>query len=141
MVVRMFSIRQSPAFLVALTLPVMGSAVMAVESPDPLAILRKECVNCHTEAKRKGGLLIDSRESLIEGGDTDAAIVPGKAKESLLAELLYPDVDMHMPPKGQLDPREIAAIEKWIDAGAPWDADRWAKLNLPEKTEVTRGPR
>lgn len=140
MVEGMFSIRQSPAFLVALTLPVMGLAVMAAESPDPLAILRKECVNCHTEAKRKGGLLIDSRESLIEGGDTDAAIVPGKAKESLLAELLYPDVDMHMPPKGQLDPREIAAIEKWIDAGAPWDADRWAKLNLPEKTEVTRGP-
>lgn len=114
--------------------------VAAEESPDPLAILRKECVSCHTEAKRKGGLLIDSRESLIEGGDTDAAIVPGKAKESLLAELLYPDVDMHMPPKGQLDPREIAAIEKWIDAGAPWDADRWAKLNLPEKTEVTLGP-
>jgi WD40 repeat protein len=114
--------------------------VAAEESPDPLAILRKECVSCHTEAKRKGGLLIDSRESLIEGGDTDTAIVPGKAKESLLAELLYPDVDMHMPPKGQLDPREIAAIEKWIDAGAPWDADRWAKLNLPEKTEVTLGP-
>lgn len=113
---------------------------MAEDVPDPLAILRKECVNCHTEAKRKGGLLIDSRESLLQGGDTDVAIVPGKAKESLLVELLYPDVEMHMPPKGQLDPREIAAIEKWIDAGAPWDSERWAKLNLPERTEVTTAP-
>lgn len=111
----------------------------AADAPDPLAILRKECVSCHTEAKRKGGLLIDSRESLLQGGDTDAAIVSGKAKESLLVEVLFPDADMHMPPKGQLEPREIEALEKWIDAGAPWDADRWAKLNLPEKTEVARG--
>lgn len=131
----MLSLRRCLLFLVACAAP-----ALAEESPDPLAILRKECVNCHTEAKRKGGLLIDSRESLLQGGDTDAAIVPGKAKESLLVELLYPDVEMHMPPKGQLDPREIAAIEKWIDAGAPWDADRWAKLNLPEKTEVTTAP-
>ncbi len=120
-------------FLCALALPALAS------EPDPLAILRKECVSCHTEAKRKGGLLIDSRESLLEGGDTDAAIVPGKAKESLLVEVLFPDADMHMPPKGQLEPRDIAALEKWIDAGAPWDADRWAKLNLPERSEVALG--
>lgn len=131
----MLPLRQSFFVLLALTLP-----VRAVESPDPLAILRQECVSCHSEAKRKGGLLIDSRESLIDGGDTDAAILPGKAKESLLVELLYPDVDMHMPPKGQLDPREIVAIERWIDSGAPWDADHWAKLNLPEKIEVHSGP-
>ncbi len=111
----------------------------AESEPEPLAILRKECVSCHTEAKRKGGLLIDSRESLLKGGDTDAAIVPGKAKESLLIEVLFPDADSHMPPKGQLDPRQIAALEKWIDGGAKWDADRWAKLNLPEKTQVAPG--
>lgn len=111
----------------------------AESETEPLAILRKECVSCHTEAKRKGGLLIDSRESLLKGGDTDSAIVPGKAKDSLLIEVLFPDADSHMPPKGQLDPRQIAALEKWIDAGAKWDADRWVKLNLPEKTEVARG--
>lgn len=114
-------------------------ALAAEGEPDPLAILRKECVSCHTEAKRKGGLLIDSRESLLKGGDTDAAIVPGKAKESLLIEVLFPDADSHMPPKGQLDPREIAALEKWVDAGAPWDTERWVKLNLPERTEVATG--
>ncbi len=51
----------------------------------------------------------------------------------------FPDAEMHMPPKGQLDPRQIAALEQWIDAGAPWDEKRWVQLNLPEKTEVTRG--
>ena len=34
---------------------------------DPLVIFQKECISCHTESKRKGGLLIDSRESLIKG--------------------------------------------------------------------------
>lgn len=107
-------------------------------SVDPLAIFHRECISCHTESKRKGGLLIDSRESLIKGGDTDAAIVPGKATESYLVETLFPDHDSHMPPKGQLEPQEIATIEKWINEGAKWDADKWAKLNLPEKNKVTR---
>ncbi|MDX1579754.1 MAG: hypothetical protein R3266_14815, partial [Gemmatimonadota bacterium] len=38
------------------------------------------------------------------------------------------------------EPQEIAAIEAWIEKGAPWDAERWASLNLPERTEVTTGP-
>ncbi|NLT70550.1 MAG: hypothetical protein GXX91_07620 [Verrucomicrobiaceae bacterium] len=109
-------------------------------APDPLAILQRECVSCHTEAKRKGGLIIDSRESLLKGGDTDAAVVPGKSGESYLIESLFPDAYSHMPPKGQLDPREIAALEKWVDEGAKWDAEHWASLNLPAKTKVVQGP-
>lgn len=132
-------LRIFPGAILALAIAISATVLAISSEPDPLAILRKECVSCHTEAKRKGGLLIDSRESLLQGGDTDVAIVPGKAKESLLVETLFPDADMHMPPKGQLEPREIAAIEKWIDAGAPWDEDRWAKLNLPERNEVKLG--
>jgi WD40 repeat protein/mono/diheme cytochrome c family protein len=135
----MLAKRQNVLAALALALPAGASIVSAADAPDPLAILRKECVNCHTEAKRKGGFLIDSRESLLQGGDTDAAIIPGKSKESLLIEVLFPDADMHMPPKGQLNPRQIAALEQWVDAGAPWDEKRWIQLNLPERTEVTRG--
>ncbi len=116
------------------------SAAAKESAPDPLAILQRECVSCHTEAKRKGGLIIDSRESLLKGGDTDAAVVPGKSGESYLIESLFPDADSHMPPKGQLDPREIAALEKWVDEGAKWDEEHWASLNLPAKTEVVQGP-
>ncbi len=119
--------------------PASVASVLVAADPDPLAILQRECVSCHTEAKRKGGLIIDSRESLLKGGDTDAAIVPGKADESYLIETLFPDAESHMPPKGQLDPREIAALEKWVNEGAKWDADHWVKLNLPAKTEVARG--
>ncbi len=107
------------------------------DEPDPLAVLQRECVSCHSESKRKGGLLIDSRESLLKGGDTDAAIVPGKAGESYLVESLFPDAYSHMPPKGQLQPKEIEAIEKWINEGAQWDEEKWAKLQLPPKREVS----
>ncbi|CAN5431032.1 hypothetical protein BH23VER1_BH23VER1_02970 [soil metagenome] len=93
-----------------------------------LEILQSKCLRCHSEDKRKGGLLVDSRESLIAGGDTDAAVVPGDASASYLTEVLFPDADPHMPPKGQLEPAEIQAIERWIDGGAPWDAGYWASL-------------
>lgn len=121
--------------VILLVLAAFSAGVRAAE-PDPLAILQRECVSCHSESKQKGGLRIDSRESLLKGGDTDAAIVPGKAAESYLVESLYPEADSHMPPKDQLDPREIAAIEEWINQGAKWDAEKWASLQLPEKREV-----
>lgn len=112
-------------------------SLIEAEELDPLAILQRECVSCHTESKRKGGLLINSRESLLKGGDTDAAIVPGNATESYLVESLYPDAYSHMPPKGQLKPEEIEAIEKWINEGAKWDAAKWTRLQLPPKRDVT----
>lgn len=116
------------------------TACAVAAEPDPLAILEKNCLRCHTDSKRKGGLLIDSRESLIKGGDTDPAIVPGKSKDSFMIELLFPDEeDTHMPPKSQLKAQEIAALEKWIDAGAKWDDEKWAILTLPEKRKVSPG--
>ncbi len=113
-----------------------GAVFCGAAEPDPLAIFQSECASCHSDAKRKGGLLINSRESLLKGGDTTAAIIPGKASESYLVETLFPDADSHMPPKKQLDPREIVAIEKWINEGAKWDAKKWASLQIPAKREV-----
>ncbi len=80
---------------------------------------------------------MDSRDSLLRGGDTDSAIIPGNSGESYLMETLFPDHDSHMPPKGQLKPGEIIALEEWIDAGARWDNAKWELLNKPKIKEVT----
>ena len=114
----------------------LSSTAAGIAADRPLAILQKNCLHCHTKAKRKGGLLIDSRKSLLKGGDTDAAIVPGKSGESFLIENLFPNADPHMPPKDQLKPEEIVALENWIDAGADWNEHEWAVLTLPEKRKV-----
>ena len=101
------------------------TACAAIATPalarEPLAILKTECFRCHTEEKRKGGLVMTSREGLLKGGDTIAALVPGDPDGSFLYELLLEDGDPHMPPKEQLPDAEIAAIRNWIQSGAPWD--------------------
>ena len=41
------------------------------------AVLEKNCFKCHSHAanKSKGGLLLDSREAVLTGGDAGPAIV------------------------------------------------------------------
>ncbi len=70
--------------------------------------------------KVKGGLLVDSREGLREGGDTGPAVVPGKPDESLLITAIrYQDDSLQMPPKTKLPDAVIADFEKWVKMGAP----------------------
>ncbi|MBC7817166.1 MAG: hypothetical protein IAG10_09790, partial [Planctomycetaceae bacterium] len=49
-------------------------------------LLETRCFECHgPEAKKlKGGLSLASRADVLRGGDSGAAIVPGKPAESLL---------------------------------------------------------
>ena len=82
-------------------------------------VLIDQCYECHaTEAKKvRGGLLVDSRDGLLKGGDSGPAIVPGKPDESLLlAALKYEDFEM--PPKGKLGDEVIRNFEQWIREGA-----------------------
>src|SRR5207237_6448766 len=86
-------------------------------------VLTNQCLNCHGGKFKKSGLDLSTREGLVRGGDTGPAIVPGKAKESLLYKLIMHAQDPHMPAKADKLPDEtIARIARWIDAGAPYDA-------------------
>lgn len=86
-----------------------------------MTILRENCTACHNAEKKKGKLLLTSREAALNGGENGAAIVPGEVAKSPLATVVAEDADPHMPPKGQLTPDEIAALKAWIAAGAEWD--------------------
>jgi hypothetical protein len=68
-------------------------------------------------------LRVDSREALLKGGSRGPAIVSGDAKLSLLMKAINHD-GLNMPLGGKLAIEEIAAIEKWINLGAPWPTDR-----------------
>ena len=84
-------------------------------------VLVEHCYQCHaTGAKRlRGGLKLDSRTSILAGGDTGPAVVPGKPGESLLLAAIRHEDELEMPPKGKLPPEVIADFERWIALGAP----------------------
>ena len=86
-------------------------------------VLADNCYQCHSTKgeKVKGGLLLDSREGLLKGGDSGPAIISGDPEKSLLIKAVrYADPDLQMPPKGKkLSDQQIADLANWVRMGAP----------------------
>jgi hypothetical protein len=84
-------------------------------------VLATDCVPCHGGQKTESGLKLDSRESLLRGGDRGPAIVVGEPENSLLIRAIgYSDEELKMPPKRHLPPEVASAFSQWIDEGAVW---------------------
>ena len=82
-------------------------------------LLIRNCYECHGEQKQKSNLRVDSLSHLLNGGDSGAAVVPGKPEESLLMAAVQYD-GLEMPPKGKLPAQDIKNLKAWIEAGAVW---------------------
>jgi mono/diheme cytochrome c family protein len=86
-------------------------------------LLEAHCLECHQGSKPKGALsLVDVRHALA-GGESGAAIVPGKPEESLLVEYISgdkPEMPKDAPP---LTAGDVESIRQWISAGAAWPED------------------
>src|SRR4051812_49893425 len=82
---------------------------------DIVPILRTHCGQCHTGDKKKGGYSMNTRAALIAGGESGAAVVPGKSdKSELLRRVLSRDKDEQMPPEGpRLNDKETALLKAW----------------------------
>lgn len=113
-----------------LALALMNGALVA-QSPTETAffeqkvrpLLIEKCYACHAEVakKQKGGLLLDSREAILKGGDSGPAVVVGEPAKSLLVKAIhYREADLQMPPKGKLTEREIETLEQWVKLGLPF---------------------
>jgi mono/diheme cytochrome c family protein len=91
---------------------------------DVAPIVRASCINCHGKGRTKGGFSLETRESLLKGGDSGPVVVPGQSAESHLIELVSGlDPDNVMPQKGsKLTPEQVGLLRAWIDQGLPWDA-------------------
>src|SRR5688572_15644116 len=124
----MKGLRKSPSILAL----VMFGLASAFAGSDPgvdfferriRPVLVERCYECHSAQaeKLKGGLLLDTREGLLKGGDSGPAIVPGNPDKSLLIKAVrYTSEDLQMPPKNKKLPDEqIADLEEWVKMGAP----------------------
>lgn len=89
-------------------------------------VLENRCLECHTKKEAKGGLVLETRDGFITGGDSGTSVEPGNPGKSELVKRVHLPAgdDELMPPKkaGQpLTPAEIAVLERWIESGAPWE--------------------
>lgn len=118
-------------FAAAFALPTAGSAVSSTFSGDPtvaqsaVRILQTRCQSCHGAQKQEGGLRLDSRISLLAGGDRGPTIAAAAtASQSLLLRSVdQSDPDLQMPPKQRLTPSEVRILQQWLQSGADWPPD------------------
>ncbi|MCA9167266.1 MAG: DUF1549 domain-containing protein, partial [Planctomycetales bacterium] len=104
-------------------------------------ILADHCFACHgpDESKRAAGLRLDTLDGQHEPADSGAiAIVVGKPEASeLVARITSDDSSSRMPPPeadNDLTEEEIALLQQWIRAGAPWQR-HWA-YEPPQRPEL-----
>lgn len=85
-------------------------------------ILAQDCYECHrTGGKKKGGLALDHRAAMEEGGDTNDLFDFANPEQSYLIKVLrHEEEGMEMPKDGvKLDERVVDDFVKWIKMGAP----------------------
>jgi hypothetical protein len=88
-------------------------------------VLIESCYKCHSteSGKAKGGLLLDTKTGVLQGGDSGPALVAGRPEDSLLIKAVrYVDKELQMPPEsagGKLAPEKVADLEAWVKMGAP----------------------
>jgi mono/diheme cytochrome c family protein len=85
-------------------------------------IFEASCVRCHGRGRDRGGFQIDSRQTLLKGGDTGPGAVSGESAASYIVEVVSGlNPDEVMPKKGKkLTSDEVAVLRAWIDQGLPW---------------------
>lgn len=106
--------------VIASLLAMLSNAQGADDSFKPVAeILQRQCLSCHNSVDRKGDFSLQLASELFESGYVD----PGDSAASHLVAAITSTNGKPpaMPKNGKpLSQKEVAAIKKWIDAGAKW---------------------
>ncbi|MBS1825962.1 MAG: DUF1549 domain-containing protein, partial [Acidobacteria bacterium] len=100
-----------------------ATAQVNVTEADVIPILQMRCTVCHGKRKQEAGLDLRTRESVLRGGRSGPAIVPGKPEASLLLKRIAAG---QMPPPKLLfeyfvrppSTPEVEVVRQWIVQGA-----------------------
>jgi mono/diheme cytochrome c family protein len=87
-------------------------------------VLEEHCIKCHNPTRKRRSAELDqtSMASMLEGGWSGPAVIPGNPDESWLIIAVRHEQDMEMPPnKDKLSDEVIAALAQWIRDGAVWE--------------------
>jgi cytochrome c553 len=84
-------------------------------------LLAAHCYECHSSATKApgGGLKLDTRDGIRQGGKSGPAVMPGEPERSLLVKAVRHD-GLRMPKnKKKLPESSSADLEAWVKMGAP----------------------
>ena len=88
-----------------------------------MPLLESRCFECHgPKSAAKGELKLTSRKTMLAGGETGPAVIPGKPAESLLMQAVRYEA-LEMPPRSRMPDEEIEILSQWIADGAVWSDD------------------
>jgi hypothetical protein len=97
-------------------------------------VLADICFKCHGGAKTSHGLRVDSREALLAGGESGAAVKPGDPDGSLMLQAMrHAHVELKMPPGKKLPEHVLQDFNTWIKGGAVWPRTAGSKGFAAEK--------
>ncbi|RLS55648.1 MAG: DUF1553 domain-containing protein [Planctomycetota bacterium] len=134
--------------MVAGSVRVCDAADGAVPSAESMAfyeakvrpLLAQHCGKCHLDGKAKGGLSLDGRKALLQGGESGPAVSLEKPADSLLLQAVNYD-GFEMPPSGKLPAESIAILTRWVEIGLPMPegaAPAASTHGVPQVNETTR---
>ncbi len=100
--------------------------------------LVKYCYECHSASSEEvgGGLLVDSRESLLRGGEAGPAVVPGEPDDSLIIQALRYD-GIEMPPDDRVSEAVVNDLVEWVKRGAPDPRTETSPVEPPDDVSET----
>lgn len=102
-------------------------------------LLLERCYECHSGSDLNGGLSVESRDALLQGGDSGPALqLESNSSTSLLLQAIeYQAEHLKMPPSGKLSEQQIGWIREWIARGAPDPRDSTGTAS--ESTKAVKG--
>ncbi|MDQ6678362.1 MAG: PSD1 and planctomycete cytochrome C domain-containing protein [Acidobacteriota bacterium] len=114
-------------FKLVVAFTVTGAVVSAQNAKDEFfetkirPVLVASCYGCHSSKLKApmGGLALDTKAGVLNGGNSGPTLTAGKPDESLLVRALrYNDVPK-MPPSGKLPDQVVNDFAQWVASGAP----------------------
>jgi hypothetical protein len=127
-----------PLLILIALAPTLGAAAQADDAPsferDARPVFKEYCFDCHGGGEKvEANLDLRLRRFIVRGGDSGPAITPGNAADSLLLARAKAG---EMPPgEKKVPPERLAALERWIAAGAPTVRDE--PETLPTGIDIT----
>src|SRR5207249_760892 len=90
---------------------------------DIIPIMLRHCTPCHGLTRQDAGLDLRTRASMVKGGKSGPALIPGGPEKSLMLQKVLSE---EMPPKelfesgvSPLVEAEVEKLKQWIAQGAP----------------------